>query len=154
MWLNKCRTSTFQSSPYRLPLRPTPTLQICDQPLIPWKTRDAQLTLDPDPVSTCHLPIHHIAFPFYNFYWELHHTLEFHRWRKLLKPTSFWQCVCFWMGWRFYVEYLLPAAQLWRSPNHFQQICWTARSMERSIFFFLKIHISAPGERNCPNFFF
>ena len=26
--------------------------------------------------------------------------------------------------------------------------------MERSIFFFLKIHISAPGERNCPNFFF
>ena len=33
-------------------------------------------------------------------------------------------------------------------------ICWTARSMERSIFFFLKIHISAPGERNCPNFFF
>ena len=33
-------------------------------------------------------------------------------------------------------------------------IRWTARSMERSIFFFLKIHISAPGERNCPNFFF
>ena len=33
-------------------------------------------------------------------------------------------------------------------------ICWTARSMERSIFFFLKNHISAPGERNCPNFFF
>ena len=32
-------------------------------------------------------------------------------------------------------------------------VCWTARSMERSIFFFLKIHISAPGERNCPNFF-
>ena len=30
---------------------------------------------------------------------------------------------------------------------------WTARSMERSIFFFLKSHISAPGERNCPNFF-
>ena len=26
--------------------------------------------------------------------------------------------------------------------------------MERSIFFFLKNHISAPGERNCPNFFF
>ena len=33
-------------------------------------------------------------------------------------------------------------------------ISWTARSMERSIFFFLKNHISAPGERNCPNFFF
>ena len=25
--------------------------------------------------------------------------------------------------------------------------------MERSIFFFLKSHISAPSERNCPNFF-
>ena len=35
-----------------------------------------------------------------------------------------------------------------------ENICWTARSMERSIFFFLKNHISAPGERNCPNFFF
>ena len=32
-------------------------------------------------------------------------------------------------------------------------ICWTARSMERSIFFFLKKYCSAPGERNCPNFF-
>ena len=28
---------------------------------------------------------------------------------------------------------------------HYIQICWTARSMERSIFFFLKSHISAPG---------
>ena len=33
-------------------------------------------------------------------------------------------------------------------------ICWTARSMERSIFFFLKKYCSAPGEQNCPNFFF
>ena len=31
-------------------------------------------------------------------------------------------------------------------------ICWTARSMER-FFFFLKKYCSAPGERNCPNFF-
>ena len=36
----------------------------------------------------------------------------------------------------------------------FLTICWTARSMERSIFFFLKKYCSAPGERNCPNFFF
>ena len=32
-------------------------------------------------------------------------------------------------------------------------ICWTARSMERSIFFFLKSHISAPGAQNSPIFF-
>ena len=32
-------------------------------------------------------------------------------------------------------------------------ICWTARSMERPIFFFLKSHISAPGAQNSPIFF-
>ena len=32
-------------------------------------------------------------------------------------------------------------------------ICQTARSMERSIFFFLKSHISAPGAQNSPIFF-
>ena len=32
-------------------------------------------------------------------------------------------------------------------------ICQTARSMERSVFFFLKSHISAPGAQNSPILF-
>ena len=37
--------------------------------------------------------------------------------------------------------------------NGSEHICQTARSMERSIFFFLKSHISAPGAQNSPIFF-
>ena len=40
-----------------------------------------------------------------------------------------------------------------RSICTFMCICQTARSMERSIFFFLKSHISAPGAQNSPIFF-
>ena len=32
-------------------------------------------------------------------------------------------------------------------------VCQTARSMERSVFFFLKSHISAPGAQNSPILF-
>ena len=42
----------------------------------------------------------------------------------------------------------LPRNYVQTSWNSRKSVCWTARSMERSIFFFLKIHISAPGERN------
>ena len=50
------------------------------------------------------------------------------------------------------VYFYLPTYHI---PTHLPTyIRWTASSMEQSTFFFLKSHISAPGERNCPNFFF
>ena len=56
------------------------------------------------------------------------------------------------------------ARTFWRkiselSPSSIRQskwekrICQTARSMEWSIFFFLKSHMSAPGTQNSPIFF-
>ena len=47
----------------------------------------------------------------------------------------------------------LPEEKIQVAANRTIYICWTARSMERSIFFFLKSHISAPGAQNSPIFF-
>ena len=41
--------------------------------------------------------------------------------------------------------------RIWQPESSFL-ICWTARSMERSFFSFLKSHISAPGAQNSPIF--
>ena len=50
-------------------------------------------------------------------------------------------CRSIWFCWSFHN---LNGARSFMHFNRLLLICWTARSMERSIFFFLKSHISTP----------
>ena len=77
-------------------------------------------------------------------------TFENTHWRKVKQMQPMWFCI---FSGRWFEETFDKAH--WRKIKQMQPmwLCWTARSMERSIFFFLKSHILAPGAQNSPIFF-